>query len=305
MPNAAQVDRLSKAHDRLIEGLDKQHSTNLESVLEELERQLENIVGNKPLSPQEAIKKRAAIEAAIRGVFLTWAHDSVDEYEVPARNVVSLLQKLGAKEGWTPQDAETVNQLKRVAFSGYEDIAQRYVEVLSNGLYMNSLTGRPMSDTVREMKQAINGVYARSDSEEAQRLVDFIRENRDDPRYAAQVDEAIGRLHTEFARDAAGNNLRKYAFQQAHDAIRQFNGSFTAAQAEEAGLNHFKYYGDIISTTRPFCKKLLGQVLSKEEIEEIWANETWAGKSAGSPFEVRGGYNCRHNFTPVKPEWVT
>ncbi len=304
MPSAAQVDRLWAAHERLIEGLDETHGANLATVLEELERQIEKAVGSRELTPEEAIKKRVVIEAAIRGTFLNWAHETVNEYEVPARNVVTLLEKLGAIEGWTPQDAVTVNQLKRVSFSGYQDIAERYLNILSNGLYMNSLTGRPMSDTVREMRQAINGVYARSDSVEAQRLVDFINEHRADPDFEEEVAKATERLHTEFARDAAGNNLRKYAYQQTHDAIRQFNGSFVAAQAEAAGLSHFKYYGDIISTSRPFCRNLIGKVLSKEEVEQKWAEESWAGKAPGSPFEVRGGYNCRHNFAPVKPEWV-
>ena len=304
MPSAAQVDRLSAAHERLIDGLDEAHGANLATVLEELERQIEKAVGNKEITPSEAIKKRIVIEAAIRGTFLNWAHETVDEYELPARNVVSMLQKLGAIEGWTPQDAVTVNQLKRVAFSGYEDIAERYLNILSNGLYMNSLTGRPMSETQRELRQAINGVFARSDSAEAQRLVDFINEHRADPDFDEEVAKATERLHTEFARDVAGNNLRRYAYQQTHDAIRQFNGSFVAAQAEAAGLSHFKYNGDIISTSRSFCKGLIGSVLSKEEIMQKWSEKSWAGKAPGSPFEVRGGYNCRHHFTPVKPEWV-
>lgn len=304
MPNAAQVNRLWAAHEKLIDALDETHGANLATVLEQLERQVEEAVGRKRLTPAEAIKKRVVIEATIRETFLDWAHETVDEYEVTARNVVTILQTLGEIEGWTPENAATVNQLKRVSFAGYEDIANRYLNILSNGLYLNTLAGRPLSETVREMRQAINGVYARSDSAEAQRLVDFINEHRADPDFDEAVASASERLRTEFARDAAGNNLRRYAYQQTHDAIRQFNGSFVIAEAEAAGLSHFKYYGDIISTTRPFCRKLLGQVLSKEEVEQKWAEESWAGKAPGSPFEVRGGYNCRHNFAPVKPEWV-
>jgi hypothetical protein len=45
-------------------------------------------------------------------------------------------------------------------------------------------------------------------------------------------------------------------------------------------------------------------VLTEEEIRDIWANETWAGKAQGDPFVVRGGYNCRHSFQPINPNWV-
>jgi hypothetical protein len=100
-----------------------------------------------------------------------------------------------------------------------------------------------------------------------------------------------------------GNNLRRYAYQQVHDAIMQFNGSFTKWKAEQAGLKHFEYHGNLVKDSRDWCISHQNRVMTEEEIREEWATQTWQGKAPGDPFIVRGGYNCRHQFMPVDPEW--
>jgi hypothetical protein len=39
------------------------------------------------------------------------------------------------------------------------------------------------------------------------------------------------------------------------------------------------------------------------EIQDIWASRSWSGKKGGNPMIVRGGYNCRHQFSYVNPDW--
>jgi hypothetical protein len=39
------------------------------------------------------------------------------------------------------------------------------------------------------------------------------------------------------------------------------------------------------------------------EIQDIWAGRSWSGKKGGNPMVVRGGYNCRHQFSYVNPDW--
>lgn len=302
-PSRAEIKRLQDAHERLIERLDATHGRRLEGVLESLEAEIERLVGEGKITPAEAINKRVTIEAAIRGTFLTWADESVRDYDNVAAGVVAMMQKLGSIEGFVAADAATVNQLKRIAFAGYEDIAARFVDTLANGLYQNTLAGRPPRETVREMRQAINGVFAKSDDAAAMALVKFVREFRDDASRADEVADAVEQLHTIHARDRSGNNLRRYAYQQVHDGLMQFNGSFTQAKAQEAGLTHYEYYGSLVRDSRDWCVGLAGQVLSQDEIREKWANSSWQGKAPGDPFVVRGGYNCRHHFMPVDPDW--
>ena len=153
------------------------------------------------------------------------------------------------------------------------------------------------------MRQAINGVFAKSDDATAMALVEFVREFRDDASRADEVADAVEQLHTIHARDRSGNNLRRYAYQQVHDALMQFNGSFTQAKAQEAGLTHYEYYGSLVRDSRDWCVRHKGMVMSEEQIREKWANSSWQGKAPGDPFVVRGGYNCRHHFMPVDPDW--
>ena len=80
-------------------------------------------------------------------------------------------------------------------------------------------------------------------------------------------------------RATVGSDLGRYASQQLHDALMQFDASVNTRIALEAGAKEFKYQGP-------------------EEIEEIWSGD-WAGKIDGNPFIVRGGYNCRHRFRAV------
>ena len=43
---------------------------------------------------------------------------------------------------------------------------------------------------------------------------------------------------------------------------------------------------------------------SEKDIERIWKPpRNWQGAAQGDPFVVRGGYNCRHTWQPVNPEW--
>ena len=69
-------------------------------------------------------------------------------------------------------------------------------------------------------------------------------------------------------------------------------------RAMEAEIEQFKYDGSNINDTREFCRTHKGKTYSMDEINEIWQGD-WKGKKAGSPFIVRGGWNCRHYWTPV------
>ena len=84
-----------------------------------------------------------------------------------------------------------------------------------------------------------------------------------------------------------------------------------AFKAGEAGLTHIKYFGDIIPTTRRICRNILGGVYKKRssnvftvaEVRRLWSQQSWDGKKPGDPLVVRGGYNCRHQWSYVSPDW--
>jgi hypothetical protein len=93
-------------------------------------------------------------------------------------------------------------------------------------------------------------------------------------------------------------DLGRYASTALHDGLMDFDASINTNMALEAGAQRFKYYGPDDAKTREHCDKFVGKTLTLEEIERAWAGE-WSGKREGSPFVVRGGYNCRHRFRGV------
>ena len=203
----------------------------------------------------------------------------------------------------TEVDLQTINALKYQSFSGFEDIAERFLKIINDEVYQSTIAGRPFDDMVRNIRGHINGVYQSSNVAEINELVDFINENKYNPGKKVQVEEAIRKLHTQYASDRAGNNLRKYAGQIAHDSVMQFHGQFTVAKAKASGLNHFTYTGTLVRDSRPFCRNMLNRTLNEKEIRDIWNRQSWGGKSPGDPFIVRGGYRCRHTWIPTDPNW--
>jgi len=83
----------------------------------------------------------------------------------------------------------------------------------------------------------------------------------------------------------------------------QFHGQFTIAKAKESGLTHYTYTGTLVRDSRDFCVSMLNRTLTEDQIRQIWNNRSWAGKSNGDPFIVRGGYRCRHTWIPTDPSW--
>ena len=100
---------------------------------------------------------------------------------------------------------------------------------------------------------------------------------------------------------AVGRPLAFYARTYAKDMIMNFHNEVNLIKAEDADIKHFLYVGNIIESTRSFCKKRAGKYYTKKQINS-W-NYKWPGKS-GPALTHRGGFNCRHHWQPIKPEWL-
>jgi len=103
-------------------------------------------------------------------------------------------------------------------------------------------------------------------------------------------------------RDARGRSMAAYAKQYAFDATMNYHNDVNLGKAEGLGIFHFLYVGDIIGSTRKFCRRRAGKVYTRGQINS-WNQHQWEGK-AGPAFTHRGGYNCRHHWRPVRPEWL-
>ena len=297
---------------RILERLADQHEERIINVLRTLEADVIREVtratgGSIDVDTRIAIQLQPKLRNLIENTFLEEADLIInEEYNKIAKDV---LDKFGefpipAKfKSLTEVDLRTINALKYQAFAGFEDIAERFLKVINDEVYQSIIAGRPFDDMVDNIRAHINGVYKSSNITEINELVDFINENKFNANMKSQVEEAVRKLHTQYASDRAGNNLRRYAGQIAHDSVMQFHGQFTIKKAKDSGLTHFQYVGTLVRDSRPFCRNMLNRTLTETEIRDIWSGQSWAGKSTGDPFIVRGGYRCRHTFLPTDPEW--
>jgi len=98
--------------------------------------------------------------------------------------------------------------------------------------------------------------------------------------------------------DRAGRPLESHAKTIATTKYREVDSTLMKKKATEAGITKFVYVGSLIKDSRPFCVERAGETFTLDEIEG-WANQEWAGKKEGDPFVTRGGWNCRHQLSPV------
>lgn len=280
-------------HAKIVEKLGDTHETRILNILTELEDRIAALVLSAPLTDGKlsdlawSLQARAQIEQIFRETFLTEADLLVRDYDKVSASLSAMFEEYG---GVFQLSDDILVNLKRVSFQGFQDIASTFADELANELYQNTLTGRPIDESIRNVRQKINGVYMESDQAEVNRLVALAKEGSE---------EAVEALHKVYAADRTGNNMRRYASQMVHDSLMQFDASLNVAAGKEIGAEKWKYYGSVIRDSREWCKKHAGKSYTEDEIRKMWSSSSWSGKASGDPFIVRGGYNCRHHWRPV------
>ena len=239
-----------------------------------------------------AVAARRDVLAAIQGEYLAESSRIVDEYTQAAASAEAMLGEYGNFVGVSD---DVIRALKVQSFQGFQDIAGRFLNEIATEIYQNTISGRSAAASVKSIRQKINGVYAQSDQLEIQRLVNIANAG------GSAAEEAVKQLHSIYASDRLGNNMRRYSSQMVHDSLMQFDASIVTKTGFDSGADAWKYYGSNINDTRDWCKQHSGKVYTEEEVRELWT-QGWAGKAPGDPFIVRGGYNCRHHWRPVFTE---
>jgi hypothetical protein len=264
--------------------------------------------GGSVFNTQFAISYRPNIKTLIQGTYLKEADAIISEYDDIVREYQKIVKRLPIDRKFKvlqKADLEVINQLKFLSFSGFEDIANTFLDTISNEVYQSALIGKPFNEMVKNIAGSINGIYQRSNENEINKLVDYIEKNRysSNAGIIERVNNAKTTLASKYGADILGNNMRKYSSQIAHDSLMQFDGKFTKYKADQLGIKQYKYSGTRIDTTRDFCARHIGDVMTEEQARRLWENSRWKGKSGSDPFVDRGGYRCRHSWIIYNPEW--
>ena len=316
-----------------IELAEAQYYKSLITTLDKIEREVVATASRLPLTDgklielQSAIAIRPQIKAILEREYLAWSDTVVREgFNKQAKRIekgfkavlekARIRNKLSAKDlakfsELTKGDLALIQNLKQQYFTQFKDVSNTFTRRLSEKVYQNTLIGSEFATLEKELRQTINGIYASSDDPEINRLVDFVNENKFIESKSDAVDKAIQTLQSKFARDRAGENMKKYAGQILNDSLRDFDATLNFNKSQDAGLTYVKYYGDVIPTTRTICRNVIngvydrrkGGLFTVDEVRRLWANQSWSGKKSGDPLIVRGGYNCRHQWSYVNPDW--
>ena len=316
------VRRFTLYRIKNLDRAEQEYYRTLQRTLDKIEDDVVKLAGRelptqqgKLIELQAAIAIRPKIRNILSKEYLSWA-DSVTRkgFNQQAKRIERAFKSIGnipiEFQELTKGDLELVQNLKLQTFTQFKDISNTFTKRLSDKVYQNVLTGRDFVELEEELRRTINGIYSKTDDEEAQKLVDFVKKNKNVKSMQLRVDKAIATLQSKFGRDRAGENMRRYSSQLLNDGLREFDAQVNTKKALDAGLTHVKYFGDIIPTTRQICKDLINRNIGSrnglftiDEVRRLWSRRSWSGKKSGDPLVVRGGYNCRHQWTYVNPDW--
>jgi len=305
-----------------IELAEAEYYKSLITTLDRIEREVVSTASKLPLTDgklvelQSAIAIRPQIKAILEREYLKWSDTVVREgFNKQAKRIEKAFKRIGnipvEFQELTKGDKALIQNLKQQYFTQFKDVSNTFTRRLSEKVYQNTLVGSEFAVLEKELRQTINGIYASSDDPEITRLVEFVNENKFVESQQSAVDKAVQTLQSKFARDRAGENMKRYAGQILNDSLRDFDATLNLNKSQDAGLTYVKYYGDVIPTTREICRNVINGVYNKrksglftiDEVNTLWASRSWSGKKSGNPLIVRGGYNCRHQWSYVNPDW--
>ena len=328
------VENFTNYRIRSIEIAEAEYYETLIRTLDKIETDVVNLVNkNLPKSDdfklfnlRSAIAVQPLIRQTLEKEYLRWSDTVVrDGFNKQAKRIERAFREVGnipvAFQQLTESDLTLIQNLKRQTYTQFKDVSNTFTRRLSEKVYQYTLIGSDPIELEDDLRRTINGIYASAKDTEVNELVESIKKDevrlrKLDKRTAKgkalknKLDKNIQTLQSKFARDRAGENMKRYAGQILNDSLREFDATLNLAKSNDAGLTHAVYQGSNIPTTRDFCRlvrsgaydKRNGGLFTVDEVRKLW-RRNWKGKKPGDPFIVRGGYNCRHQWSFVNPDW--
>jgi hypothetical protein len=325
------VEQMTNYRISQIELAEAKYYEDLIRALDKIEKEVMSYVGTLPLKEgklfelKSAVASRPIIREILEREYLQWSDTVVREgYSKQAKRIERAFKSIGRIpiefQQLTDSDLSVITNLKRQTFSQFKDVANTFTRTISDKIYQSTLVGTNFTELQTELRQTINGIYAIADDEAVNKLIKEIK--KDEVRIRrltgpqrvlirTKLDKNIQTLQSKYATTRSGENMKRYAGQILNDGLREFDATLNLHKSVEAGLTMCKYFGNIIPTTRDHCRLVRsgeydirnGGLFTIDEVKELWASKSWKGKKSGDPLLVRGGYNCRHQWSFVNPDW--
>ncbi len=329
------IQDLADYRIRQIQIAESKYYESLIKTLDKIERQVASLTSKslpvnnvgKLFDLKIAVAMQPKIRAILEKEYLAWSDTVVRQgFNKQAKRVEKAFKKLKVSKKFqtlTKSNLALISNLKKQTFTQFKDVSNTFTRKLTEKVYQATLTGAEFVELEKDLRQTINGMYARADDKELNKLVsrvkrDEVKIRKIDKRTVAgkklrkKLDKNIQILQTKFAADRTGENMKRFAGTILNDSIREFDAQLNLAKSKDAGLTYLKYQGSLIPTSRDFCRLVRGGsydiringLFTIDEVKKLW-RRNWKGKKSGNPLIVRGGYNCRHQWSYVSPSWYT
>jgi len=153
------------SRQEILEKLADQHEAQIKKTLQNLEQEIVSSIskatgGSELISTRIAIELRKDIKRHIQETYLTQADTIIRDYDKVVNEFMKEYGELNIPEKFkslTKIDLETITSLKYQSFSGFEDLANRYLTEISGNVYQNAIAGRSFKDMVKDIRAKING----------------------------------------------------------------------------------------------------------------------------------------------------
>jgi len=287
MADAQQIARHSAVIDQLL----RSAATTSLVVIRSIERAVVALI--------EDGADTGVIHNEILNQWRNWSQTTVDSLQLSAADTILLHEEmLLSPPGATDQDRAVTQQLQRSVFDQLQQPAQSAAQDIVNSLIVGGVVGIATAELAQRAAIRISGYL----SDVTNPLLTNIQQ--DYTRAIRQGRFELAAQHMIKLRAAWGTaNIGPSLFAQSgvvmHDGIMDFDSVFAQWRGTSLGVTQWRYSGTASANTRDFCAAHVGQVFDAESARKLWASQTWSGKRSGDAFVVRGGYNCRHYWTPV------
>lgn len=252
----------------------RKHVSMVEKSIKELQDNIINTVHKLSLADKksrveglrvnlkQAQKIHVDIEKMFEGKFNKATKRIIDDFKPVSRLIERSYQYLDTPVNFSGIDIKAMEVLRDGYWREYLDIGSKAKNQIIQSVYSNVLANGEFVSLVASIEGSLLGSNAVS---------------------------------------ATGRPLAQYARLYARDMLMNYHNEVNILKAKDAKLTHFLYIGNIVETTRDFCKKRAGKYYSRKQIM-AWRYK-WVGKS-GPALTHRGGYNCRHHWQPINPKWL-
>jgi hypothetical protein len=223
------LQELQSIRARAVTNLEAQHQKLLNDTLKTLETRVIQSVSELPIqdgvlfNTRLAIEIRPKLQQAIEELYLARVQTLINDYDKIAGTIVATYGKLPIPAEFkqiTEADLVTIQQLKKIAFTQFQNLATEFTNTLAQEVFQSTLVGKPFAEVVQTIRDKINGIYQQADTVKQQQLVDFIQKQKIAGKTNSEdFKTAVDELKQTYGSTVTGANLAVYSSQIVQDAL--------------------------------------------------------------------------------------